>query len=82
MCKYNISSRTTDLNHPKHNPNEQQIQFYKKGTNAILEQTGAPIYVWLYALFIWVEIFNCLDEPFHGHRSSQEILFGATPDIN
>ena len=48
-----------------------------KGTNTILDQTG---YVWLYALFLWVLISNCMDKPSHGHLSTYKISFGTTPD--
>ena len=52
LCKYNISSITTDPHHPQHNTTERRIQFYKKSTNIILDQTGATSYVWLYAFLL------------------------------
>ena len=82
MHNYNISSRTTDTHHPQKNPDEQITQVYKKGTNTLLDQTGATKYLWLYALFIWVLISNCLDEHYHVHFSDYENYFGTTPDIS
>ena len=82
MHKYNISSRTTEPHHPQQNPDKRQIQFQKNGTNTIIDQTGAPRYVWMYYLYPWVGISNYLAEPSHGKRSNNEIDFDTTPDIS
>ena len=42
LRKYNISSSTTEPHHPWQNPAEKIIQEYKKGTNWLLDCTGAP----------------------------------------
>ena len=81
MRKYNISSSTTEPYYPQQKPAERQIQVYKKGTNTILDQTGDTSHVWLYALFLWVGMYNCLAKPSHGHRSDHANAFGTTPEI-
>ena len=78
---YNISSSTTEPHHPHQNPAERRIQEYKKGTNRILDRTGAPSYLWFYALLLWVGLLNVLFDPNLG-TNPHEIATGYTADVS
>ena len=82
LRKYTISSSTTEPHHPWQNPAERRIQEYKKGTNRILDRTGAPAYLWFYALLLWVGLLNVLAKLSHGNKSCHEVATGFTPDIS
>ena len=82
LRKYTISSSTTEPHHPHQNPAERRIQELKKGTNRILDRTGAPSYLWFYALLLWAGIMNVLSEQNHGGRTPTEAATGVTPDIS
>ena len=82
LRKYNISSSTTEPLHPWQNDAERRIQEYKKGTNRILDRTGAPSTLWFYALMLWVSIMNILADPHHKGRTCSEAAMGYTPDIS
>ena len=45
----------------KQKPTEHHVQVYKNGTNTIPEQNGAPRYVWLHDILIWVGTSNFID---------------------
>ena len=61
--KYTISSSTTEPHHPWQNRSERRIQDFKKGTNRILDRTGAPSNLWFYALLLWVGLLNVIYDP-------------------
>ena len=82
LRKYNISSSTTEPHHPWQNEAERRIQEYKKGTNHILDRTGAPSTLWFYALLLWVGIMNILSDPHHNGWTCSEVAMGYTPDIS
>ena len=71
MCKYTIYSSTTDPNKPLKNPSNNLNKVYNKGTNNILERTSNLSYECLYALLIWVDLYNCLFETYHGNQSAR-----------
>ena len=79
--RYNISSSTTEPHHPHQNPAERRIQEYKKGTNHILDRTGAPSYLWFYALLLWVGLLNILFGPNLG-MNPHKIATGYTADVS
>ena len=66
LRKYTISSSTTEPYHSWHNQAERRIQDIKKGTIRILDRTGAPSYLWYYALLLWTGILRVLSDSNHG----------------
>ena len=54
MNKYNISISCTELHSWKQKPAEHHVQVYKNDTNTIMERNGAPRYVWLYDILLWL----------------------------
>ena len=62
MIKYNTYPITTEKHCPPYKSSKNNIKFYKKGKKPTLYETGAIRYVWLYALLIWVVIYNCMYE--------------------
>ena len=80
--RYNISSGTTEPHHPQQNyPAERKIQDYKKGTNRLLDRTGAPSHLWFYALLLWVGLLNILVDPVHG-KCPEEVATGVSADVS
>ena len=82
MRKFNIYYRATDSHQPQQNPNEHRMKVYNKGKNSILEQTDAPIYLWLHVILILVVISNYLNEPSHGNHSAHKIFTETYPDTS
>ena len=56
--QYNISTSTTEPHHPNQNPAERRIQTIKAQTRAILDATGAPSSVWIYAVHYVTDLLN------------------------
>ena len=82
MRQHIIYSSITDPHQPQHDPTNQKIKVYNMGIKNIIEQTGALIYVWLYALLLWVGMFNCLSETSNVHCPTYWMVFGTTPDTS
>ena len=82
LRKYNISSSTTEPHQPWQNPAKRRIQECKKGTNQLLDCTGAPSTLWFYALLFWVGIMNIMSKEKHGGKTPFEVTTGHTPDIS
>ena len=52
IIKYNIYSITNTTHHHHHNPVNYCIWVNKNGRNNPLNQTSAPIFVWVYVLLL------------------------------
>ena len=61
--QYNIATSTTEPYHPNQNPAERRIQTVKARTRAILDATGAPSSVWIYAVHYVTDLLNFTADP-------------------
>jgi len=82
LRKYNTSSSTTEPHHPQQNPAERRIQEIKKHASSILDHTGAPNYLWLYAILYVTFLLNHMATKSLDWKTPTEVAFGHTPDIS
>jgi len=83
LRKYNIAQSTTEPHYPQQNRSERRIQEIKKGTNRILDHTGAPTSLWVYATKYFIDVLNhTSSKSLYGDKTAIEAAFGITPDIS
>ena len=61
---------------------ERRVQDVKHKTSNLLYQSGAPLEFWCYAITFVIDCLNHLAKKPLQWRTSQEILYGDTPDIS
>ena len=74
--QYLIHTTTTEPYHPNQNPAERRIQTVKARTRAVLDASGAPPSVWMYAVYYVVDILNLTAHKDLGWRTPFEISSG------
>jgi len=82
LRKYCIGEETTEPLHPKQNPAERRIQDIKRMSDKVLDRTGAPGYLWLWAMLYVVYLANHTAMENLGWRTPHEMALGETPDIS
>lgn len=81
--RYLVKNTSTEPDHPWQNPAETQIISKAKSfARALLDQTGAPAYLWLLAMEYFAYVHNRLSNDQLGGKTPYFYRHGETPDIS
>ena len=82
-CHWRVKDRFTEPNYPNQNPAEMRaVKWIKDHSQVIMNQSGAPPYVWMQAASYLASINNITAHETLNWRTPKEKRHGVTPDIS
>ena len=79
---YHIKQRTSEPHKQNQNHAERTIQDLKRNTTKLLDRTGAPDCLWLFALLYLIVVHNCLAHESLGWITPHQKSYGVPPDVS
>jgi len=80
--KYCIGQRTMEPHHPQQNPAKRRTRPVKQLALQLLDQSGAPRKMWLYALVLACALLEITSMPALNHCTTHKVAFGEMLDIS